>query len=208
LHLITLAAWSTLVATLALFTRQALIAVPNIAKVYVYEPDGENFDHLLQNLQPWLDRVECFSMGLSDATGVADFFHDHNNCGNYSLLHSAMEASPFSTSKIFMINTAVESCRWLDGRPIIYKSDTQGYDEVIVTLVEPRVWDHVFAAILEIWRIPKPYYDVDAFAKILSRFECRRLLPYTDNLTVEQVMNFSLGTDSTFLDLVLSKPCV
>jgi hypothetical protein len=118
-----------------------------------------------------------------------------------------MATSPFSTDRIYTVNTSVESCRWLDDRPIIYKSDVQGYDETIATMVEPRVWDQVFAAILEIWRIPKPEYDVAAFGKILSMFECRRLLPYTDNLTIEQVLNYSLGNDSAFLDLVLSKKC-
>jgi FkbM family methyltransferase len=190
-----------------LFTRQALIAVPSIAKAYVYEPDEQNFSNLLHNLQPWLDRVEFFNIALDRATGTAEFFHDHDNCGNYSLLRSAMEQSQFSKTKVYTINASVESCRWLDGRPLIYKSDTQGYDETIATLVEPRIWDHVFAAILEIWRIEKPLYDVEAFRKILSRFECRRLLPYVDNLTVDQVLNFSQGNDGMWLDLVLSQPC-
>ena len=191
-----------------LFTRQALIAVPNIAKVYIYEPDQENFSHLLQNLQPWLDRVWCFNIALSGTTGIAEFFHDRDNCGNYSLLRSAMERSPFSLDEVYTISASAESFRWLDGRPIIYKSDTQGYDELIATLLEPLVWDHVFAAILEIWRIPKPACDVTVFANILSKFECRRLLPYTDNFTVEQIMNYSLGNDSAFLDLALSKKCL
>lgn len=191
-----------------LFTRQALIAVSNIAKVYVYEPDRQNFDHLLLNLQPWLDRVHCFNVALDRMTGNAAFFQDHSNSGNYSLLSSAMGKSLFSIGQVYTINASSESCRWLDGRPIIYKSDIQGYDELIATLIEPRVWDQVFAAILEIWRIPKSLYDVAVFSNILSMFECRRLLPYMDNLTVEQVLNYSLGTDGAFLDLALSKKCL
>lgn len=185
-----------------LFSRQALIAVPTIDHVFIYEPDLENYGNLLHNLAPWSDRISFSNNALAKAAGVADFFYDPDNSGNYSLLQAAMGDCSFSSGKINTISTCEESLRWTS-RPIIYKSDTQGSDELIATLIHPLVWDYVFAAILEIWRIPKSPYDVDVFRHILSTFGTRRLLPYPDNLTVDEVLKFATGTDGAWLDLVL-----
>lgn len=187
-----------------LFSRQALIAASNIDRVYIYEPDRENYNNLLHNLSPWSDRISSSNNALANAAGPADFFYDPDNSGNYSLLQSAMGDCSFSSGKINTISTNEESLHWINGDySIIYKSDTQGNDEAIATLINPLVWDHVFAAILEIWRIPKPLYDVDAFRNILSMFNTRRFLPYPDNLTVDEVVKFASGTEGVWLDLVL-----
>ena len=187
-----------------LFSRQALIAIPNIVQVFVYEPDKENYAHMLQNLAPWEDRIVSINAALSDATGVADFYYDPDNCGNYSLLRSAMMYNSFSQGKINTINATEESFRWLkQGHSILYKSDTQGYDEILATLIDPKIWDHVFAAILEIWRVEKPAYDVDKFFKILSGFGTRRLSSRAVDLTPDEVISYASGTDGSWLDLEL-----
>lgn len=189
-----------------LFTRQALIAVPNIAEVYIYEPDRQNYVHLQHNLHPWSERIIISNAALAKTNGKAEFFHDPSNSGNLSLLQSAMPPV-FLTDVIRTVDASVESREWArDSLPIIYKSDTQGCDEAIATMADPLVWDQTVAAILEMWRIPKPAYDVDIFRNILSKFKTRRLGNWSsNNLSIDDVMHFASGADGAWLDLLLMK---
>jgi FkbM family methyltransferase len=193
-------------ANVGLFSRQALIALSNIARVYAYEPDATNYENMAHNLAPWAGRVSQFGFALARDSGVFKLYLDHENCGNYSLLRSAMAGDPFSTEPVVTLRADVESRRWArPGWPILYKSDAQGYDELIATLIEPATWDAVFAAVFEIWRIQKPDFDVGAFRDVLARFPHRKLLQTNRSVTVDEAIEYLSGRDGQWQDLAVSK---
>ena len=53
---------------------------------------------------------------------------------------------------------------------LVWKSDTQGYDELIISLTPLEIWERVDVAIIELWRIRKPDFDRAAFASRIDGF--------------------------------------
>lgn len=136
-----------------------------------------------------------------------DFHRDLNNIGNYSLNDDAMRARLFDTIQVECVDTA----EWMRNafRPraedrIIWKSDTQGYDELIVCRTPSDVFDRIEIAIMELWRIAKPAFDLDVFAARLDAFPNKRLGPETPCAT-EEVLEFLKGDDWQHEDLFLWK---
>jgi FkbM family methyltransferase len=80
-------------ANMGLFSRQLLIAIAAIAKVYAYEPERENFACLSHNLAPFDCERSMIEAAISDSSGEAEFYLDPTNSGNYSLAVSAMPPS-------------------------------------------------------------------------------------------------------------------
>jgi hypothetical protein len=125
---------------------------------------------LIHNLQPFRGRITAVNAALSNKVEKMQFFLDPTNNGNFSLNRAAMPSRYFETS-VETKNVAVECAAWLDrGRRIFYKSDTQGFDELIATTVRPELWPRIFAGIMEIWCIEKPPFDTEALAAILDNF--------------------------------------
>lgn len=194
-------------ANVGLFSRQALIALPNIAQIFSYEPDKENFDAMTANLAPWWSgRLTLKNCALGIRHGNARLYRDAINGGNNSLLPAAMGENEFDSVQISITRASVQSMEWFNaGRPILYKSDTQGYDELIATSINPRVWDKIFAAVFEIWRIEKPDFDIITFADILESFPNLMLLNSQRVLTVSDALTYSAGKDGHWDDLAIWK---
>ena len=55
-------------------------------------------------------------------------------------------------------------------RLLVWKSDTQGHDELIISRTPIEIWSRLDAAIVELWRIRKPAFDRAAFAERLDSF--------------------------------------
>src|SRR6185312_5111779 len=126
--------------------------------------------------------VVLVNVALADRAGEADFFLDPTNCGNYSLVSSAM-TGPSRSLRVTLVDAKSEARTWLaSGRRLFYKSDTQGYDEVIANALDLSFWDQVAGAILEIWPIKKPAFDLDKFAAILDHFSHKAFLSNPRNL--------------------------
>jgi FkbM family methyltransferase len=188
-------------ANMGLFTRQLLARLPTIAHAYVYEPHPGNFEFLSFNLAPF-ERVDYVNAALAGTEGRLEFFLDPDNCGNYSLNRAAMPAE--HSSIVVEARTASrESQRWLtDSNPIFYKSDTQGYDELIATQLDPRFWNSVVGGIMELWRIDKPAYDAARLEEILDGFPNKILLQNpAERLSTAQVLDYAGARDVTYADL-------
>jgi FkbM family methyltransferase len=168
-------------ANMGLFSRQLLIAIPSIAEVYAYEPERENFACLSHNLAPFDCKVNTIEAAISDSIGQADFYIDPTNSGNYSLAASAM---PPSHTKIVVktVNASNESAVWLEGQNcIFYKSDTEGLDEWVATLIRPEFWRRVFAGMIELWNIAKkPPLNSAALSFMLDNFPNKVFLANAD----------------------------
>jgi FkbM family methyltransferase len=199
-------------ANVGLFSRQCLAGLKNCVEVFAYEPDPTNFRHLVFNLQSF-PQARCNMVALSDSAGSAQFYLDPNNTANYSLNASAMPKE-HKVEMVRCVDTLAESRLWLKNRrPLFYKSDTQGLDEKIVTLMDLAFWDNVFGGILELWRIKKPDFDREKFKAFLDRYPNRAFIrTFTSDITAfianmdnrlsaSDVLNYLASTDGTFEDL-------
>lgn len=190
-------------ANVGLFMRQALMNLRGIDHIYAYEPSAVNYEHLLFNLRPWRAMVTAKDLALGDSDGAFEFYQDPSNSGNNSFNISAMRDVTFERSIAKMCNATAESSLWPHTLPILYKSDTQGYDEVIATQLPDAVWNRTFAAIFEVWRIKKPAFDIVRFRNILEKFPHHLLVNAHRMVSVEEALEYLSGTDGEWDDLAI-----
>jgi FkbM family methyltransferase len=157
-------------ANVGLFTRQLATSNKNLIKAYCYEPHPRNFEMLQKNLSPW-NNAQLINSALSNEIGTLEFYVDPENAGNYSLNKSAMVNEEHSVISVSVNRAADEEKNWLSlNEPILYKSDTQGFDEIIATDLSLNFWSTVRCASLELWRVAKPDFDETKFVDILDLF--------------------------------------
>lgn len=195
-------------ANLGLYTRQMFREFPQLARAICFEPDDENFDILQKNLSHLHDRVRLVKAALSGDTGTAELHRDPLNVGNYSLLPNASrEGETRTVATMKVVDAEGLILREAGSRDLVYKSDTQGYDEYIACHFSDDFWSKVSAAALEIWQLPgKPALDAERFAEVVSGFPFR----FFDNrpghnLSVEEVIAFAQGNANLERDLFLHR---
>jgi FkbM family methyltransferase len=150
-------------ANLGLFTRQLATSTKTIIKAYCYEPHPRNFEMLQKNLGPW-NNAQLINAALSSEIGTLEFYVDPENTGNYSLNKSVMPHGEHSVISVSVRRAAVEEKNWVSlNEPILYKSDTQGFDEIIAKDLSLNFWSTVKCASLELWRVAKPKFDETKF---------------------------------------------
>lgn len=189
-------------ANLGMFSRQLLVRSDAIEHCICIEPDPGNFRALAFNLAGF-PQVRAYNVALGASDGEARFFRDRENSGNYSLNTDAMRARPHHETTV----TVVAADRWLRetvpaGTPIVWKSDTQGYDEVIICQTPPEVWSRVHCAVIELWRIRKPSFDIDLLSARIDRF-ANKSLGLERSVTVDEILEYLRGDDWSHTDLYL-----
>jgi FkbM family methyltransferase len=164
-------------ANMGLFSRQLMIGIPAIRKVFAYEPERENFACLLHNLAPFGEKAKMIEAAVSNASGEAEFFLDPTNNGNYSLAVGAMPPS-YTKTIVKTVNVSDECRQWTsDSSRIFYKSDTEGLDEWVASLIPSDFWPRVMGGIIELWNIAnKPALNTAAFTSMLDSFPNKRFL--------------------------------
>ncbi|GAB0119320.1 FkbM family methyltransferase [Acidisoma sp. 7E03] len=193
-------------ANIGLFSRQMTRVFPQIARLYCFEPSPLNFAALRFNLAPRGDRPDChfINAALDTEDGVRRFFQDHRNIGNHSLNEGAMhDASGYDEKQVQVLSVA----GWLDthlspDERLIWKSDTQGFDERIISAVPWAHWRRIDCAIVEVWRISKPTLDWDAFAARIEDFP-NRSLGIGNPVSTDAVLDYLRGQDGAHTDLYL-----
>ena len=194
-------------ANTGLFTRQMLIASPEFDCVFAYEPHPANFRCLQHNTSPFENvRLNNYALGPDD--GTLKFYMDPDNCGNYSLNPSAMPAArECATILVSVKSVREEAGTWLEAKsPIFYKSDTQGYDEVIASAVGTVFWDSVFGGLLELWRIEKPDWSSASMVALLDKFPNKRFVnsPAVP-ISTSDILAYLAGKDGAFQDVIFWK---
>ena len=212
-------------ANMGLVTRQIFPAIASVEGAICYEPHPANFECLRFNVSH--RNVLLSNAGLGDSAATLKFYVDPANCGNYSLNSNAMTASvPEITVQV--LDARAESLKWLalgasqaatidgwleplsptaarprsEGRRFIYKSDTQGFDELIAGRVADSFWDRVDVAILELWRIDKPKFDPAAFVAVLDAFPNKVFLTNPETkISTRDVLEYLAGRDRKHDDL-------
>ncbi len=156
-------------ANVGLFARQCLAEMAYLSRLYLYEPHPENFEQLTRNMAGQAN-AELNQFGLGPEPGTFRLYMDPNTCGNYSLNANAVpDGADFADVEIRP--SVEEQAKWLSsGEEVIFKSDTQGFDEAIATSLDLEFWKSVRLGTMELWRLPGKEYDEDRFAKILDGF--------------------------------------
>jgi len=193
-------------ANVGLFSRQVALRHPNIARILGVEPEPRNFRVLQYNLAGLAPgRCMLWNLALSDAPGQAQFFCDRDNSGNYSLNPDAMRDRPFDTVTVQCVATDA----WMrahiplqDGTRLLWKSDTQGSDELIISRTPQEVWDRIDAAIVELWRIRKPAFDRATFLRRIDDF-AHKSIGIGHAHTTHDIAVFLDGEDWKHADLYL-----
>ena len=193
-------------ANIGLFSRQCASQIPNITHAFLYEPQTFNFELLERNIGRWPTGLHLVNAAIADKSHTMDFYEDPNNCGNYSLNPHAMPRD-FRTTTVQAIAGREEAEKWLTlGRPIFYKSDTQGFDEIIATNFPLAFWGNVHCAVFELWRIKKPGLVLDHFTKILDSFPFRSFASEPGRqLELDEILAFLRHDDGLFNDLFCSR---
>jgi FkbM family methyltransferase len=189
-------------ANIGLFARQLEQRSDQLEHIICVEPEPNNFNALAYNLVGLGDRVALFKLALGSADGEFEFFRDAENIGNYSLNPDAMRDRPFDTVSVPVRDARVWMLDHLrEADAILWKSDTQGSDEVVVARTPREIWDRVDVALLEMWRIAKPEYERDAFRERLEAFPNRALGGC--QVSVPEIIDYLAGDDWQFKDLLL-----
>jgi FkbM family methyltransferase len=184
-----------------LFARQALVHYAQFNRLFAYEPDPCNYRHLCFNLSCF-DNTSLKNFALASGSGEFEFYLDPRNSGNYSLNRAAMPAD-FRTVRVAAVSAAEEAEKWATGgQAIFYKSDTQGFDELIASHIGDKIWDQIYAGFFELWRIGKPA-DVnwEKFRAILDRFPFKTFTNEDKNIPTAEIMEYINAEDGQFKDL-------
>jgi len=197
-------------ANLGLITRQLLHVHPSIAAAICFEPHPGNFAYLQRNLAH-LSRCHLVCAAIGERASEMTFYEDEDNVGNYSLNPDSMRGQRYRTSTVQCIPASEEQLLSelppnLRGLPLVWKSDTQGFDETIVSTLPDRFWDRVHVGVMEISRIERPRFSRDRLVEVLARFPVRC---FSDaprrNLSLDEILEFSAGNDCTHADLCFAR---
>jgi FkbM family methyltransferase len=197
-------------ANAGLITRQLLHRLPEIAAAVCFEPHPGNFQYLMRNLAH-LPQCRAINAALGPERGELRFYEELGNAGNYSLNVDAMRGRAYRISVVQCIQaceaevlSSLEPA--LQRLPLIWKSDTQGFDELIMTSLEDSFWSRVECGVMEIWRIERPRFDRARLAAILSAYSIRRFGddPLRD-VSVREILEFSEGADYKHRDLFFAR---
>jgi FkbM family methyltransferase len=196
-------------ANAGLITREVAKALGSrLVAAYCYEPDAVNFEALTFNLAP-VPAVHAIACGLADAPGEAKLYRDVHNSGNLSLSPMAVESASADVETIRLLGAREEITRLRRAHPdarFIWKSDTQGHDEVILERVPLDFWTSVDAALVELWRIERPKVDPASLAPVFEAFPHRQFEPHGPQVSVGEILAFLGGPlDGKSVDLRLSR---
>lgn len=114
--------------------------------------------------------IQIFQGALSDKEGTSQIYIQTNNRGNTSLFKDAMLGHSSESTQIDLLDTAKFSQRYLcNYSSIVLKSDTQGFDARILSLIPLNIWKNIRAALIEVWALP----DIDEhdITKLISIWE-------------------------------------
>lgn len=191
-------------ANVGLFSRQILNSNIQISRLHCVEPDHNNFDFLKANLSTYeqITEIEYHRYALGEQNQKTLFYRDPLNVGNYSLNQSAVlknqeiiEVDVVSTNNFFLENAT-------GNKRLIIKTDTQGFDEKIITLIPDSVWERVDFAIIELWGVDNKSFDEKEFIRKIEQFKKVFL---GDELVTDlsSVVQFSMNNNRHYKDLIL-----
>jgi FkbM family methyltransferase len=192
-------------ANVGFFSRQFLHRFPCVESCICIEPDPGNFSALSFNMAKFeRSTVRSYNVALGVLDSAAEFYRDRQNIGNYSLNIDAMRNQPFEQTTV----TVAATERWMremlpGSMAIIWKSDTQGFDETIISLAPWEVWNRVRYAIIELSRINKPMFDIAEFRRKIDSFPNKSIGLSRRPASIDEIVDYLSGNDGSHEDLYL-----
>ena len=134
---------------IGLVTKQLYLKKPNIKNFHCIEPEKENYNILLNNLDSFKN-VYTYNCALTNQeSGIKKMYLNKNNFGDFSLLKKYNKTNTYiNTLNASSFFNKIISKHKIN--KIIYKSDTQGFDEMIVLSLSKKILDKIDMMILEI----------------------------------------------------------
>jgi FkbM family methyltransferase len=141
-----------------LVSRQVLNLSGSNCDLVLVEPIPNHVNAIKANLKNsgCDNQISIIEAALGASTGELEISIENSNRGNSSFLPSAMPAS--GIRKMIVKTLAVEDFfqTYLSNfDKFIIKSDTQGYDSKILSLLPQEFWDKCGGAVIEIWALPE-----------------------------------------------------
>lgn len=190
-------------ANVGLFSRQVSNSDIKITSIYCVEPDEENYLMLEQNLAEITEPYYLHKYAVDDVAGEKVLYEDINNAGNYSLNKNAMaNASIEKKIETVTVKDFFNNLNLKPNQKLIIKTDTQGMDEKIISLIPDKVWDMVACAVIEVWDIEKEKFDYQKFEEKIEMFRYRK---FDDNpcVTGGEIKKFTSNNSRQYKDLIL-----
>ena len=134
---------------IGLITRQLYLKKPDIKNFHCIEPEKENYNILLNNLDSFKN-VYTYNCALTNQeSAIKKMYLNKNNFGDFSLLKNSNKTTTYiNTLNASSFFNKIISKHKIN--KIIYKSDTQGFDEMIVLSLSKKILDKIDMMILEI----------------------------------------------------------
>ena len=182
-------------------TRQLLNTNKSILRSYCIEPNLNNFKIMKQNLIKFKNKVFLYNFALTnDFKKKKKLFLDNKNFGNYSLLKKKGGADTVKTlnANIFL-NKIIKKNKI---KNLIYKSDTQGFDEIILLNLNYELFSVIDVLIIEISNFDYLKKNDFKFLKILKNYKYK-FDEYKNSLSDKEILK-KISLEKEF-NLLLSK---
>ena len=182
-------------------TRQLLNTNKSILRSYCIEPNLNNFKIMKQNLIKFKNKVFLYNFALTnDFKKKKKLFLDNKNFGNYSLLKKKGGADIVKTlnANIFL-NKIIKKNKI---KNLIYKSDTQGFDEIILLNLNYELFSVIDVLIIEISNFDYLKKNDFKFLKILKNYKYK-FDEYKNSLSDKEILK-KISLEKEF-NLLLSK---
>lgn len=162
-------------ANVGLFSNQMLSEFGHrIDRLYGYEPDDKVAELARRNVDFWANKVTMKIAGLGATTRDVVLYVDRKHPSSSSFDQSALPGEHYTTehTPAQMLSASVEAASWMShGSKILYKSDTQGFDEEIFLAYDSHTLSQFTAGLIEIFPKPRTVTEIDRLANALQLFD-------------------------------------
>ena len=170
-------------ANIGLITKQLIIKKIKLKSIFCFEPNERNFSCLKKNVGIYKN-VKLYNYGLGLKNTKKKLYSEKMNFGDCSF---KKKTKNFQLSKIKNINTFFKkNIKELENVNLIYKSDTQGMDEIIFLSIKTDYLDKIKIASLEITNHEYLKKNKKKFFQILQKYKVIKD-NNLNNLTTQQI---------------------
>ena len=198
-------------ANTGLVSLQTINSAKGSHECFLFEPLPRHVEAISHNLSnaSVKDKVHVHQIALSNQAGTATIFTEQLNHGNSSFLQ---EAIVYPAEQLETLVETVDTAQFFrdfgkEFDRFVIKSDTQGMDALILSLVPPRIWERVQRAAVEVWALPNTdTSDVERVLDVWRSFDSVSWGPdLKDKIGFQEVFDFWTGKSSHEKNLFLSR---
>lgn len=193
-----------------LVSRQVALEIKNICDFILVEPIPNHVRAIEKNMKflKNVGEMRIIQAALSNVSGHTEISVEIDNRGNSSLFSSAMPNTGFRTIQISTLGVDQFVKKYLLGAQVFaFKSDTQGYDAKILSLIPEHVWQKCLGGVVEVWALAEiEPQDVKMLMRLWNNFPFKAWSEslYT-SISCDEIENFWLSKSGKSRNLYLSR---